>query len=215
MRDGWNDYSVSFTNSSNAPTIAVNMRGLYVSSDAPAPYRSVQSGRIRIHSIVLQRDESGGGGWGPNLLARSDPDTFAYVDQVGAARLDEIFRVSEQYGVYHKLTLFHKNDDILNRFLPDGTVTADFDSLDRPFYSQPGQAARWYENAYVRYFVARWSYSPALHSLELANENHLIQESYAAGFALTNLVHEPVAQAHFDVEFVLGLVRGPIFQRSH
>ena len=188
-RDGWNDYSVSFTNSSNAPAIAVNISGLYVNSDAPAPYSSVQSGKIRIHSIVLQRDESGSGGWGPNLLTRSDPDTFAYVDQVSAATLDEIFRVSEQYGVYHKLTLFHKNDDILNRFLPDGTVTSNWDDLDRPFYSAPGQAARWYENAYVRYFVARWSYTPALHSLELANENHLTQESYAAGFALTNLVH--------------------------
>ena len=164
------------------------MRGLYTGADAPAPYNNVQTGRIRISSITLQRDESGNGGWGPNLLTRSDPDTFEYVDQIGAARLDEVFSVSEQYGVYHKLTLFHKNDDVLNRFLPDGTVTADWDDLDRPFYSQPGQAARWYENAYMRYFVARWSYTPALHSLELANENHLTQESYAAGFAMTDLV---------------------------
>ena len=188
-RDGWNDYSVTFVNSGNDPTVAANMRGLYVSADAPAPYNNVQTGRIRIHSIVLQRDESGSGGWGPNLLTRSDPDTFEYVDQIGAARLDEVFSVSEQYGVYHKLTLFHKNDDVLNRFLPDGTVTASWDDLDRPFYSQSGQAARWYENAYMRYFVARWSYTPALHSLELANENHLTQESYAAGFAMTDLVH--------------------------
>ena len=188
-RDGWNDYSVTFVNSGNAPT---SRRICAVSTSAATrrlPYNSVQTGRIRIHSIVLQRDESGSGGWGPNLLTRSDPDTFEYVDQIGAARLDEIFRVSEQYGVYHKLTLFHKNDDVLNRFLPDGTVTANWDDLDRPFYSQPGQAARWYENAYMRYFVARWSYTPALHSLELANENHLTQESYAAGFAMTDLVH--------------------------
>ena len=88
------------------------------------------------------------------------------------------FAVSEQHGVYHKLTLFHKNDDILNRFLPDGTVTAGWDDQNRPFYSQAGQAARWYESAYPRYFVARWSYTPALHSLELANENQLTQESY-------------------------------------
>ena len=111
------------------------------------------------------------------------------MDQIGAAKLDEVFSVSEQYGVYHKLALFHKNDDVLNRFLPDGTVTANWDDLDRPFYSQSGQAARWYENAYMRYFVARWSYTPAVHSLELANENHLTQESYAAGFAMTDLVH--------------------------
>ena len=188
-RDGWNNYSVTFVNSGDAPSIATSTRGLYVSSDAPAPYGNVQTGRIRIHSIVLQRDETGNGGWGPNLLSRSDPDTYEFVDQIGAARLDEIFRVSEQYGIYHKLTFFHKNDDVLNRFLPDGTVTANWDDLDGPFYSQPGQAARWYENGYMRYFVARWSYTPALHSLELANENHLTQESYAAGFAMTDLVH--------------------------
>jgi len=188
-RDGWNDYTVTFVNAGNDATVAANMRGLYTGADAPTPYNNVQTGRIRIHSIVLQRDESGSGGWGPNLLTRSDPDTFEYVDQIGAARLDEAFSVSEQYGVYHKLTLFHKNDDVLNRFLPDGTVTATWDDGDRPFYSQPGQAARWYENAYMRYFVARWSYTPALHSLEFANENHLTQESYAAGFAMTDLVH--------------------------
>ncbi len=180
---------VTFVHSGDAPGIAPQ-RGLYVSSDAPAPYGNVQAGRIRMHSIVLQRDETGNGGWGPNLLSRSDPDTYGFIDQIGAARLDEVFRVSEQYGVYHKLTLFHKNDDVLNRFLPDGTVTANWDDLDRPFYSQPGQAARWYESAYMRYFLARWSYTPALHSLELANENHLMQESYAAGFAMTDLVHD-------------------------
>jgi hypothetical protein len=188
-RDGWNDYTVTFVNSDNAPIVAANLRGLYVSTDAPAPYSNAKPGRIRIHSTMLQRDETGNGGWGPNLLTRSDPDTFEYVDQIGAARLDEIFAVSEQHGVYHKLTLFHKNDDILNRFLPDGTVTAGWDDQNRPFYSQAGQAARWYESAYARYFVARWSYTPALHSLELANENQLTQESYAAGFAMTDLVY--------------------------
>lgn len=188
-RDDWDDYSLTFVNSGSASTIAASLRGLYVSTDAPSPYGNIQTGRIRIHSIVLQRDETGAGGWGPNLLSRSDPDTYTYVDQVAAARLDEVFALSEQYGVYHKLTLFHKNDDVLNRFQPDGSVTAVWDDMDSRFYSQPGLAARWYENAYVRYFVARWSHTPALHSLELANENHLTAESYAAGFALTNLVH--------------------------
>ena len=29
------------------------------------------TGTIRIHSVRLQRDETGQGGWGPNLLPRS------------------------------------------------------------------------------------------------------------------------------------------------
>ena len=54
------------------------------------------SGTIRINAITLQRDESGQGSWGPNLLSRGNPDTYRYVDQVGAARLDEVMRLSEQ-----------------------------------------------------------------------------------------------------------------------
>ena len=193
-RDGWNDYTLEVVNSANLPAWTVYLRALYAGTDAPAPYNVTQSGKIRIHSIRLQRDETGNGDWGPNLLSRGDPNTYAYVDQVAAARLDELLRVSEQYGVYHKLTLFHKNDQVLNRFLPDGTISATWDSDNRLFYSQEGQAARWYENAYLRYFLARWSASPALHSLELANENNLSAESYQAGFAFAQRVDQWAAR---------------------
>ncbi len=193
-RDGWHDYVLEVVNSTNLPAWTVYLHALYAGTDAPAPYNTVQSGKIRIHSIRLQRDETGNGDWGPNLLSRGDPDTYAYVDQVAAARLDELLRVSEQYGVYHKLTLFHKNDQVLNRFLPDGTISATWDPDNRLFYSQEGQAARWYENAYIRYFLARWSASPALHSLELANENNLIAESYEAGFAFAQRVDQWAAR---------------------
>ena len=43
---------------------------------------------------------------------------------------------------------------------------------------------RWLEKAYARYFVARWSYSTALHSLELGNENMLTTESYEAAYSV-------------------------------
>jgi len=191
-QDGWNDYSIEATNAS-ATVLYIALRGLYVSSDAPSPYNVEQDGKIRTHSIRLQRDETGNGDWGPNLLTRSDPDTYNYVDQRSAARLDEILRLSEQYGVYHKLTLFHKNGAILNRFQPDGTIGdwghCGWGSCPKHFYSADGEASRWYQRAYTRYFIGRWSYSPALHSLELANENDLYAESYDAGFAVAEYVH--------------------------
>jgi hypothetical protein len=183
-QDGWHDYSIEITNS-NESALSVAIRGLYVSSDAPAPYNNIQAGGLGVHSIRLQRNE--GSEWGPNLLTHSDPDSYGFVDQRAAARLDEILRLSEQYGVNHKLPVFHKNDEILNRFLPDGSV-GEWDSLSRNFYSAEGQASRWYQQAYTRYFIARWSYSTALHSLELANENHLTPESNEAGFAFAELV---------------------------
>jgi hypothetical protein len=144
------------------------------------------SGTIRINAITLQRDESGQGSWGPNLLSRGTPDTYQYIDQVGAARLDEVMRLSEQAGVYHKLTLFHKNDALLGEMNPDGTITTTWDISN--FYSQAGGVPRWLEKAYARYFVARWSYSPALHSLELGNENMLTTESYEAAYSVLGYV---------------------------
>jgi hypothetical protein len=143
-------------------------------------------GTIRLDAITLQRDETGHGGWGPNLLSRGNPDTYQYVDQVGAARLDEVMRLSEQYGVYHKLALFHKNDNLLGVMKADGTITTNWD-IDN-FYSQDGAVPRWLEKAYARYFVARWSYSTALHSLELANENMLTTPSYEAAYSVLGYI---------------------------
>jgi len=199
-QDGWHDYSLEVkTPGSGLTNLSVALRALYVSSDAPSPYNNPQEGTIRIHSIQFQRDETGSGGWGANLLTRSDPDTYNYVDQRSAARLDEIFRLSEQYGVYHKLPLFHKNDAILNRFQADGTIGdwyhCGWGLCPVNFYSDDGQASRWYQDAYTRYFVARWSYSPALHSLELANENDLYSQdendvSFTAGWHVAERVHD-------------------------
>jgi hypothetical protein len=143
-------------------------------------------GTIRINAITLQRDESGQGSWGPNLLSRGNPDTYQYIDQAGAARLDEVLRLSEQAGVYHKLTLFHKNDALLGVMNPDGTITTTWDINN--FYSQEGAVPRWLQKAYARYFVARWSYSPALHSVELGNENMLTTESYEAAYSVLGTI---------------------------
>lgn len=169
----WQDYSIETTGESSA--LAVRLADGYSESDGA-------QGMIRVHSIRLQRDETGNGDWGPNLLARGDPDTHQYIDQVGAARLDEIMQLSEQYGVYHKLTLFHKNDANMGRLAPNGSVTTTWDINN--FYGAEGDAVRRYEKAFARYFVARWSYSTALHSIELANENMLTQNSYDAAFSI-------------------------------
>jgi hypothetical protein len=185
---GWRDYEmiVDTVDGDLAP-VEVALRGLYVSTEAPPPYNRARGGSVHVHSIQLQRDETGNGGWGGNLLTRSDPDTLGYVDQQAAARLDEVLLHSELHGVYHKLTLFHKNDPLLARMLPDGTVGA-WDVNN--FYSAEGEAGRWYAEAYARYFVGRWSYSPALHSLELANENHFDARARDAAFAIARAIRD-------------------------
>ncbi len=191
-QDGWYYYEREFTNT-NQTFIRAYMHGLYVSSDAPTPFNTTQTGKIRIHSMSLQREESPGI-WSANMFIRGDPDTYNYIDQRAAAGLDEVFKLSEENGIYHKLTMFHKNDAILNLFQADGSIGSWYQCgwgrCPNNFYSAPGQATRWYENAYSRYFIARWSYSPALHSLELANENDNTQESYNAGFAFSKYIYD-------------------------
>ncbi len=183
-QDGWQDYALEVETTGSTPDVlTVALHGLYVSGDAPSPYHVPQAGTLRVHSVRFQRDETGSGGWGPNLLTRSDPDTFRYVDQRAAAQLDEILHLSERVGVYHKLTLFHKNDELLARLQLDGTF-GDWD-VDH-FYGAP--ASRWYQEAYARYFVARWSYSPALHSLELANENNFDGQALDAAFDIAETI---------------------------
>jgi hypothetical protein len=81
---------------------------------------------------------------------------------------------------------------VLNRIQTDGSTgpwgDCGWGTCPTHFYSDEGQSARWYELAYARYFAARWSYSTALHSIELANEN-LINDGvdgnvYDASFAI-------------------------------
>ncbi len=166
---GWQTYYLTTTSTSSLLQVVV--RDL-----------SGTTGTIRVDDIRLQ--EWSNGAYGPNLIARGLADTYQYVDQVGAARLDEVLRLSEQQGVYHKLTLFHKNDEILGGLNADGTST-DSPSLSN-FYTSP--IARQYEAAYARYFMARWGYSTALQSVEFANENDISSDSYTASKAILQTV---------------------------
>ena len=184
----WQDYALTVTNTITG-NLHVGVRGLYVSSDAPAPFNIVQVGDIGVHSMQFQRFEQANDNWSANLLTRSDPDTHTYIDQRSAAQLDEIFSLSEDYDVYHKLPLFHKNDELLNRLQANGSF-GDFDNTNHNFYASADLAARWYQQAYARYFVGRWSYSTALHSLELANEtNPWDTASQNAGLDLARYLH--------------------------
>jgi hypothetical protein len=180
--DGWHTYEFNYTPTSSR-MVQVGIRGLYANTDAPEPFNVRLSGAIRIHSVGVQ--EMIGGSLGGNLLYRGDPETQLYIDQIGAARLDELFKQSEQYGVYHKLPLFEKNDAILNSIYPDGTI-GEWDASN--FYKTG--PVRWYLTAYVRYFMARWSYSPTLHSVELANENGFSETEQTTAFVIAEKIKE-------------------------
>jgi hypothetical protein len=64
---GWTSYTLQVTNTINADVLTVYLRDGYSENGNT-------SGSILLHSMVLQRDETGAGGW-MNLLARSDRTT--------------------------------------------------------------------------------------------------------------------------------------------
>jgi hypothetical protein len=182
---GWNSYSATFV-AANTGDAELYIRGLYVGPDAPAPYNETRSGRVRINEVTLQRDERGNGIWGANMVTRGDADTHLYVDQNEAGIMDEIITYSEIYAVYHKLPIFHKNDGILNHYDAYGNLAdrfqCDWGYCANHFYSGEGQMVRWLQRAYMRYFLARWSYSPAIHSLEYVNESDFYDVALEAGW---------------------------------
>lgn len=172
----WNDYVLDATSSAGTPTITVNLRHF------------TTGGTVRVHSVSLRRDVSGSGDWGPNLLAHPDSDSYSYVDQRHAALLDEVFRLAEEHGVYQKITITHKNDQVLGRMNADGTINATV-SYER-VNSGADQPSRWYQEAWWRYVVARWSYSTSLHSVEFANENDPNSTAaYNASWAMADYFH--------------------------
>lgn len=173
---GWQDFVLTHNNSGNSGTVNARL------------VEKTAGGTIRLHSLVLRRDTTGNGDWTPNLLAHPDPDSYAYIDQRHAAMLDEVLDLSVQHRVYHKLTINHKNDAVLGRFNPDGSINSSA-NLTR-FYSGANQAGRWYQEMWYRYFVARWSAFTSLHSVELANENDPWSTAgYDAAYALADTVN--------------------------
>jgi hypothetical protein len=165
---GWQTYTLTYQNGNYSGIVGARLFGSVNPPDKG----------ILVGVVSLQRDESGTTNcltnstcqWGSNLLSHGDPDTYRYVDQVHAAYLDEILKQSEQNGIYQILTMFHKNDDILNYFYGTGYYDGT-QFMPWNFYGSADFPVRWIEFAYARYFVARYSYSTSLHSLEQANEN--------------------------------------------
>lgn len=103
-----------------------------------------------------------------NLLQHGEADAHLHFDSLLAARWDVIIEAAENAGVYLKLVSDEKNEWIRNHMDADGLWSADGDNQN--FYSKPGTKARWLQEAWWRYIIARWGYSTAIHSFEYVNE---------------------------------------------
>lgn len=103
-----------------------------------------------------------------NLLPDGSADAHLIYDQAAAHRWDGIINAAEENGVYLKLVIDEKNEWIRDHIDAQGEFTAEGDNAN--FYAAPGTKVRWLQQAWWRYVIARWGYSPAIHSFEYVNE---------------------------------------------
>jgi hypothetical protein len=96
-----------------------------------------------------------------------------YVPEEKAYALDKLVRLAEQNGVYLKLVLMDKSDEMYFKMDDDGSwvIGGEPDNEDG-FYGlgRTMNRTRWLQQVWWRYLQARWGYSPNIHSWELTNE---------------------------------------------
>jgi hypothetical protein len=103
-----------------------------------------------------------------NILREPNANSHMYFSQINSAQWDKFIQYAEDHGVYLKLVIDEKNEWIRNRISSDGTMVEK--AGNDKFYAAPGTKARWLQEAWWRYLIARWGYSTAIHSFEYVNE---------------------------------------------
>jgi hypothetical protein len=131
-----------------------------------------QNGRnpsVYISSVEIRERRSDGSLVGPNVAPKPSMQHHTYFEQRFSYAFDRVLQLAEQNGVFLKVVILEKDEDILSWIRPDGS----FGSADgNNFYGayRNVTAVRWLQQAWWRYLQARWGYSPSIHSWELVNE---------------------------------------------
>lgn len=155
-------------------------------SDISLYLENVSAGKVNIDEFSVKEILSGGS-FGGEVIRNPKADIHTYVDHRSAAFVDWQLEEAEKNGIYFKYVVHDKNDWIQNHLvdtstqIPQGcqydpatlfTDKADTSTTgcDGGYYQPDNTKARWLLQQWYRYIVARWGYSPNVHSWELNNE---------------------------------------------
>jgi len=107
--------------------------------------------------------------YGPNVVTKPSMEHLSYFMERNAYAFDKTLEVAKKNGVYLKLVIMERNEQIENEIGFNGK-RASFDNNN--FYGdyRKVRAVRWYQQAWWRYLQARWGYSPNIFSFEAVNE---------------------------------------------
>ena len=114
---------------------------------------------------------------GPNIVAKPSMEHQTYFEQRFSWAFDRVLEVARQQGVYLKVVVLEKDEDILSQLQASGEFGA---ASPANFYGnyRSMTATRWLQRAWWRYLQARWGYSPNIHSWELVNEGDPASERH-------------------------------------
>ena len=123
---------------------------------------------VDIDTVFIGED-LGNGDYGPNIVTKPSMEHLSYYMERNAYAFDKVLDLAKQNGVYLKLVVMEKNEQIENEIGYDGNA-AEFDNNN--FYGdyRTMTAVRWYQQAWWRYLQARWGYSPNIFAFEAVNE---------------------------------------------
>ena len=141
-------------------------------------------GQAYWHEATL-REVRPDGSLGPELLETPNINRHARYSQVAAHRADMVLAAAAASGVLLKLCLFEKQSHLFGELTESGQYGP---YSQTNIYGGPDPnvvgANRWYQRAAVRYFMARYGWSPAVHSVELLNEGDPANPSHVKGAAV-------------------------------
>jgi len=133
---------------------------------------NVTEGTANILSVSL-REVLAGGQLGPEIMRQPSMEYELYFPESGLFAMDKYIELAQKYGMYLKLVLMDKNDQIYYKLDDDGTfvINGEPDNQDG-FYGlgRDMNKTRWLQQSWWRYLQARWGYSTNIHSWELTNE---------------------------------------------
>lgn len=133
-----------------------------------------------------------GGGLGPELVNHPVPETLQSYCQEDAYNCDQELNAATTNNIYLKVVCFETKDEASSDIQGDGTIGAT--SADNTYGvvdASTINAQRWYQRAAMRYFAARWGWSPNIHSVEFLNEGDPDNGNHHNGAsAFANYIHQ-------------------------
>jgi PKD repeat protein len=126
---------------------------------------NVSAGSVYIDQFSI-RPVLGDGSLGGEMIRHSRADMHTYVEQRPSAFFDWQVEQGEANGVFLKYVVQDKNDWVPRHMSAFGV----FSDAGDGYFQPKGTRIRWLQEQWWRYIVARWGYSPAVHSWESCNE---------------------------------------------